>query len=41
MCHGTEQVFMAASGNICGKTHVQPVLQIAADGRDAGGEVHV
>ena len=41
MCHRAEQVFMAASGNICGKTYVQPVLQIAADGRDAGGEVHV
>ena len=39
--HRAEQVFVAASGNICGKTHVQPVLQIPADGRDAGGEVHV
>ena len=39
--HRAEQIFVATSGNICGKTHVQPVLQIPADRRDAGGEVHV
>ena len=41
MCHRAEQIFVTAARDVCGQAHMQPVLQIAADGRDAGGEVHV